>query len=72
MKKTSNDDLRPEYDLAAMKGMVRGKYAQEYSKGTNLVLLEKDIAEFFPDAKSVNDALRSLIRIAKTKTKKAA
>ena len=71
MKKTSHDDLRPEYDLAAMKGL-KGKYAKEYAKGTNLVLLEKDVADFFPDAKSVNDALRSLVRIAKTKAKKAA
>ncbi len=72
MKKTNHDELRPEYDLAAMKGMVKGKYAKEYAKGTNLVLLEKDVADFFPDAKSVNDALRSLVRIAKVKTKKAA
>lgn len=72
MKKTSRDELRPEYDFSAMKGGVKGKYAKEYAKGTNLVLLEKDIAEFFPDAKSVNDALRSLVRIAKSKAKKAA
>ena len=72
MKKTSHDELRPEYDLSAMKGMVKGKYAKEYVEGTNLVLLEKDVADFFPDSKSVNDALRSLVRIAKTKAKKAA
>jgi hypothetical protein len=72
MKKTSLDELRPEYDLAAMKGIVKGKYAKEFAKGTNLVLLEKDVADFFPDAKSVNDALRSLVRIVKGKTKKAA
>jgi hypothetical protein len=72
MKKTSNDELRPEYDLAAMNGMLKGKYAQEYSNGTNIVLLEKGIAEFFPDAKSVNDALRSLVRIVKNKAKRAA
>lgn len=72
MKKTSHDELRPEYDLSTLKGGVKGKYAKEYAKGTNLVLLEKDVAEFFPDAKAVNDALRSLVRIAKTKAKKAA
>lgn len=72
MKKTSRDELRPEYDLSTIKGGVKEKYAKEYAEGTNLVLLEKDIAEFFPDAKSVNDALRSLVRIAKTKTKRAA
>ena len=72
MKKTSCNDMRTEYDLSSLKGMVKGKYANEYAKGTNLVLLEKDVAEFFPDAKSVNDALRSLVRIAKTKAKKTA
>ncbi|ABQ26403.1 hypothetical protein [Geotalea uraniireducens] len=72
MKKTSNDDVRPEYDLSAMKTGVKGKYAGEYAKGTNLVLLEKDVADFFPDSKSVNDALRSLVRIARAKAKKAA
>ncbi len=50
---------------------MKGKYAKEFAKGTNLVLLEKDIAEYFPDAKSVNDALRSLVRIAKAKANKA-
>jgi len=69
MKKTSNDDVRPEYDLSAMKTGVKGKYA---GKGTNLVLLEKDVADFFPDSKSVNDALRSLVRIARAKAKRAA
>jgi hypothetical protein len=72
MKKTSRDELRPEYDLSVLKRGTKGKYANEYAKGTNLVLLEKDVAEFFPDAKSVNDALRSLVRIAKAKAKKAA
>jgi hypothetical protein len=70
--KKKDSELLAEYNFASMKGMVKGKYAKEYAKGTNLVLLEKDIAEFFPDAKSVNDALRSLVRIAKTKAKKAA
>ncbi len=72
MRKTRRDELRPEYDLAQLTGGVRGKYAQQYAAGTNLVLLEKDIAEVFRDSKSVNDALRSLINIAKTKAKRAA
>lgn len=72
MKKTSNDELRPEYDLSQLKGGVRGNYAGEYAKGTNLVLLEKDVAEVFSDAKSVNEALRTLIRITKAKAKRAA
>jgi hypothetical protein len=56
-----DDDLRPEYDFSRMKGGVRGKYVERYRKGTNLVLLDPDVAAAFPDAKAVNDALRLLI-----------
>ena len=56
------DDLRPEYDFSQMKGGVRGKYVERYREGTNLVLLDPDIAVAFPDAKAVNDALRSLLQ----------
>ena len=56
------DDLRPEYDFSQMKGGVRGKYIERYRQGTNLVLLDPDVAEAFPDAKAVNDALRSLLQ----------
>ena len=55
------DDLRPEYDFSKMKGGVRGKYVERYREGSNLVLLDPDIAAAFPDAKAVNTALRSLI-----------
>ena len=58
------DDLRPEYDLSKLKGGVRGKYAQRYKEGTNLVLLEPDVAEVFPDDESVNRALRLLMEIS--------
>jgi hypothetical protein len=60
------DELRAEYDFAAMKGGVRGKYAKQYQEGTNLVLLAPDVAEVFRDTASVNEALRSLIGIART------
>ena len=56
------DDLRPEYDSSQMKGGVRGKYVERYREGTNLVLLDPDVAAVFPDAKAVNDALRLLLR----------
>jgi len=56
------DDLRPEYDFSQMKGGVRGKYVERYREGTNLVLLDPDVAAAFPDAKAVNDALRLLLR----------
>ena len=55
------DDLRPEYDFSQMKGGVRGKYVERYREGTNVVLLDPDVAAAFPDAKAVNDALRLFI-----------
>jgi hypothetical protein len=58
------DELRPEYDFAAMQGGVRGKYVQQYRSGTNLVLLDPDIAKAFPTDASVNEALRLLLQIA--------
>ena len=64
MKKveTEEEDMRPEYDFSQMKGGVRGKYSERYREGTNLVLLDPDVAAAFPDAKAVNDALRLLLR----------
>ena len=58
------DELRPEYDFAKMQGGVRGKYVQRYRSGTNLVLLDPDIAKAFPTDASVNEALRLLLQIA--------
>jgi hypothetical protein len=63
----SDDDLRPEYDLTRLKGGVRGKYYRQAIAGTNLVLLEPDVARTFPDSSSVNRALRLLQEVA-TKT----
>lgn len=63
MKQRGND-LRPEYDLARLKGGVQGKYYQRAAAGTNLVLLEPDVARAFPDSNSVNRALRLLQEIA--------
>ena len=68
MKKTKRptaDDLRDEYDADLIRSGVRGKYAQRYREGTNLVLLDPDVAAAFPDGKSVNDALRMLMTVAK-------
>ncbi|MGB5960494.1 MAG: hypothetical protein WBG73_07555 [Coleofasciculaceae cyanobacterium] len=58
------DELRPEYNFAQMEGGVRGKYVERYRTGTNLVLLDPDVAQAFPNAQAVNDALRLLIQIA--------
>jgi hypothetical protein len=54
--------MRPEYDFS---GGVRGKYVDRYRKGTNVVLLDPEVAAAFPDSTSVNDALRALLAIAK-------
>ncbi len=58
------DELRPEYDLAQLKGGVRGKYYKRATAGTNLVLIEPDLAKAFPDTDSVNRALRVLLNAA--------
>ena len=54
------DDMRPEYDLSQLKGGVRGKYYRKAIAGTNLVLIEPELAKVFPSAESVNRALRAL------------
>src|ERR1700687_50251 len=68
--KTSDDDLRAEYDLSQLKGGVRGKYYRQATAGTNLVLIEPELASVFPDSEAVNRALRLLVDaagIAKTR-----
>ena len=64
MKKTPKQeaDLRPEDDFSCG---VRGKYARRAARGSNVVLLEPDVARAFPDAKAVNIALRALAGIAR-------
>ncbi len=70
MKRTAKpeieDELREEYDLSKMEGGVRGKYAERCKEGSNIVLLAPDVAEVFPDADAVNEALRMLIKAAKS------
>jgi hypothetical protein len=58
------DELRPEYDFAQMEGGIRGKYAERYQAGTNLVRLDPDVAQAFPNEEAVNEALRLLMQIA--------
>jgi hypothetical protein len=62
--KRGGDDLRPEYNLARLKGGIRGKYYKQATAGTNLVLLDPDVARAFPDSNSVNRALRLLHEVA--------
>jgi len=67
MKKSSqveNNGLRDEYDFASMKGGVRGKYVRRFRAGTNIVLLEPEVAEAFPTEDAVNEALRGVLKTA--------
>jgi hypothetical protein len=70
MKQHSND-LRPEYDLASLRGAQRGKYYERAMAGRNLVLLEPDVARAFPDSDSVNRALRLLRDVAKRSSRRS-
>ena len=69
--KKNNNDLRPEYDLSRLKGGVRGKYYRKATAGTNLVLIEPELTNVFPDTESVNRALRLLADTAASATEKA-
>ena len=60
------DEMRKEYDF---RGGVRGKYAQRLLKSTNLVKIDSDILEVFPDSESINRALRSLADIIREQHK---
>jgi len=68
--KRRSSEMRAEYDFS---DGVRGKYVDRYRRGTNVVLLDPELAEAFPDSKSVNDALRALVAIAaRAETRKRA
>jgi hypothetical protein len=58
------DELQTEYDFTQLSGGVRGKYVDRYRSGTNLVLLDHDVAKSFPNESAVNEALRLLMQIA--------
>jgi len=66
---SDNPDMLEEYDFS--KG-VRGKYTARYSEGTNVVVIDPDVAKYFPDHDSVNEALRSLLPIVKRHEQKSA
>ena len=63
-KKTSDADILPEYDFT---GAVRGKYLSRYTASSNVVVLDPDVSEAFPNAETVNDALRVLAKAAKSR-----
>ena len=66
--KKSEADLAPEYNFS---GGVRGKYARRYAQGSNVVVLEPDVARSFSNADDVNRALRALAGIIRMQKGKA-
>lgn len=60
--------MLPEYDFS--KG-VRGKYAERYAKGTNIVVLEPDVAKVFSNSEIVNETLRDVVRIVRRSKKRS-
>jgi hypothetical protein len=66
-QKQASDEMRPDYDFS---GGVRGKYAAAFARGTNVVVLDPDVADAFKTSKAVNDALRSLKRKPASKARR--
>ncbi|HTW56649.1 MAG TPA: hypothetical protein VMD99_00820 [Terriglobales bacterium] len=61
VERRNGEGTRPEYDFASMKGGIRGKHYEQYQKGTNVVVLDPDVAEAFPTDDAVNEALRGVL-----------
>lgn len=68
MKKNKEHELRSEYKRDDVTKSIRGKYYESYNDSHNLILLNSEVAKAFPDDDAVNNALMSLIKIAKTST----
>ena len=64
-KKLAADELRSEYKRSDFGALTRGKYIEGFQTSSNVVVIDPEIAELFPNAAAVNDALRSLAEIAK-------
>jgi len=64
-KKLAADELRPEYQRSDFGTLVRGKYVARLKASSNVVILDPEVAELFPNGAAVNAALRSLAEIAK-------
>ena len=67
----ADDEMLPEYDFSKMKGGVRGKYAERMKGVVRMVVLEGDVADAFPTARDVNEALRSFLRLTRDAAVKA-
>ena len=64
---SDKDTMRPEYDFSKA---VRGLTAARYAEGSNVVLLDPDVAELFPDSRAANEALRTIARLMRTSNQK--
>jgi hypothetical protein len=64
-----DDDLREEYDFSAeeLRSAERGRYARRFAAGVTLMPIDPDVAEVFPDAKSVNQALRAMASVIRAR-----
>ena len=66
--KRDKDTMRDEYPENLIKSGARGKYVKAYREGTNVVLIDPDLHELFPDSKAVNRALRDYVAKKRTAT----
>ena len=61
MNQLENDDLRPEYPAELIRSGVRGKYAKRFKEGSNVVVIDPDLSDAFPNSEAVNEALRDYL-----------
>jgi len=61
MNQIENDDLRPEYPAELVRSGIRGKYAKRFKEGSNVVVIDPDLSDAFPNSEAVNEALRDYL-----------
>lgn len=61
MNQLENDDLRPEYPAELIRSGIRGKYAKRFKEGSNVVVIDPDLSDAFPNSEAVNEALRDYL-----------
>jgi hypothetical protein len=64
---SEEDTMRPEYDFSKA---IRGLTAARYGEGSNVVILDPDVVEIFPNARAVNEALRTIARLTRTASRR--
>ena len=61
MNQRENDDLRPEYPAELIRSGIRGKYVKRFKEGSNVVIIDPDLSDAFPNSRAVNEALRDYL-----------